>query len=175
MATNRLDGLTMPDGNDYDIPIFIAEYGTTPAAKIADAIAAGKLVFCLSSGYVLPYSYTMNGIYYFVKEDPYGDLQVISCDSADNSWNGTSKYGYASVPPSALPISSNQYLVTAISDSGAYITRSTIRFGSSTTKYLSENGTWQNIPTVPTKVSDLTNDSGFLTLADLPVWDGSVT
>lgn len=28
--------------------------------------------------------------------------------------------------------------------------------------------------TVPTKVSDLTNDSAFLTLADLPIYDGTV-
>lgn len=28
---------------------------------------------------------------------------------------------------------------------------------------------------LPTKVSDLTNDSGYLTLATLPIWDGSVT
>ena len=28
---------------------------------------------------------------------------------------------------------------------------------------------------IPTKVSDLNNDSGFLTLSTLPVWDGSVT
>ena len=31
-----------------------------------------------------------------------------------------------------------------------------------------------NKPTIPTKVSELTNDSGFLTLGDLPVWDGGV-
>lgn len=28
---------------------------------------------------------------------------------------------------------------------------------------------------VPSKVSDLTNDSGFLTLATLPIWDGGVS
>ena len=28
---------------------------------------------------------------------------------------------------------------------------------------------------IPTKVSDLTNDSGYLTLSTLPIWDGSVT
>lgn len=28
---------------------------------------------------------------------------------------------------------------------------------------------------IPTKVSDLNNDSGFLTLSTLPIWDGSVT
>lgn len=33
---------------------------------------------------------------------------------------------------------------------------------------------WTNAD-VPTKTSDLTNDSGFITLSDLPIWDGSVT
>lgn len=28
---------------------------------------------------------------------------------------------------------------------------------------------------IPTKVSDLTNDSGYLTLSTLPIWDGSVS
>ena len=28
---------------------------------------------------------------------------------------------------------------------------------------------------VPSKTSDLTNDSGFLTLATLPIWDGGVS
>ena len=35
--------------------------------------------------------------------------------------------------------------------------------GASSTKYLRGDGTWQNFPTIPTKVSDLTNDSGFVT------------
>lgn len=29
-------------------------------------------------------------------------------------------------------------------------------------------------PTIPTAVSQLTNDSGFLTLGTLPIWDGTV-
>lgn len=32
-----------------------------------------------------------------------------------------------------------------------------------------------DIPSVPTKTSDLTNDSGFLTLSTLPIYDGSVS
>ena len=36
-------------------------------------------------------------------------------------------------------------------------------FGTSTTQYLANNGTWQNIPTVPTTVSSFTNDAGYLT------------
>ena len=31
-----------------------------------------------------------------------------------------------------------------------------------------------NKPTIPSKVSDLTNDAGFLTLGTLPIYDGSV-
>lgn len=31
-----------------------------------------------------------------------------------------------------------------------------------------------NKPTIPSKVSDLTNDSGFLTLGTLPIYDGTV-
>lgn len=33
----------------------------------------------------------------------------------------------------------------------------------------------RNKPSIPSKTSDLTNDSGFLTLATLPIYDGSVT
>lgn len=32
-----------------------------------------------------------------------------------------------------------------------------------------------NKPTIPTKTSDLTNDSGFITLGDLPIYDGGVS
>ena len=43
---------------------------------------------------------------------------------------------------------------------------------------LDSQGTWSlgydNVPTVPTKTSDLTNDSGFITLADLPIYNGGV-
>ena len=30
-------------------------------------------------------------------------------------------------------------------------------------------------PTIPTKTSDLNNDSGFITLSDLPIYDGGVS
>lgn len=30
-------------------------------------------------------------------------------------------------------------------------------------------------PTIPTNTSDLVNDSGFITLADLPIYDGGVS
>lgn len=34
---------------------------------------------------------------------------------------------------------------------------------------------WQDVPTVPTNVSSFTNDAGYLTLATLPIYDGSVS
>ena len=37
-----------------------------------------------------------------------------------------------------------------------------------------KSGTMAMLEDVPTKVSDLNNDSGFITLADLPIYDGSV-
>lgn len=39
----------------------------------------------------------------------------------------------------------------------------------------SDVGALPDTTVIPSKVSDLTNDSGFLTLATLPIWDGSVT
>ena len=47
-------------------------------------------------------------------------------------------------------------------ESASKVNNSSITFGTSTSQYLANNGTWQNIPTVPTKTSDLTNDSGFI-------------
>ena len=58
-------------------------------------------------------------------------------------------------------------------ESASKITNSSITFGSSTTQYLANNGTWQNVPTVPTKTSDLTNDSGFITSESDPVFSAS--
>lgn len=58
-------------------------------------------------------------------------------------------------------------------ESASKITNSSITFGSSTTQYLANNGTWQNVPTVPTKTSDLTNDSGFLTSESDPIFSAS--
>ena len=39
----------------------------------------------------------------------------------------------------------------------------------------SDVGALPSSTAIPTKVSDLTNDSGYLTLSTLPIWDGSVS
>ena len=64
---------------------------------------------------------------------------------------------------SQMPIASNDCLIISDNSNSNKLARSTLAFGSSTTQYLANNGTWQSVPTVPTKTSDLTNDSGFLT------------
>ena len=37
------------------------------------------------------------------------------------------------------------------------------------------NMQWSNMPAIPSTISQLTNDAGYLTLADLPIYDGSVS
>ena len=50
-------------------------------------------------------------------------------------------------------------------ESASKITNSSITFGTSTSQYLANNGTWQNVPTVPTNISAFTNDSGYTTFS----------
>lgn len=174
MSTYRLDGIQMPDGDDYEIPIFIAEYGVTTYAEIEAAYDAGKAVLCCNNGLTC----IMFGIY---KTEQFATFMGFPDNSeiehtvyysvSPNGWGTSSNKLTAYAPHTATPTTSHYIAIAEYNNT----IRRGIQFGSSTTKYLAENGTWQNIPTVPTKVSDLTNDSGFLTLADLPVWDGSVT
>lgn len=63
-------------------------------------------------------------------------------------------------------------LVFTDSSASNRIKRSTIYFNSSTTQYLANNGTWQNIPQ-PYNAS--TNPTGYLTINDLPLYDGSTS
>lgn len=71
-------------------------------------------------------------------------------------------------------------------ESASRVTNSSITFGTGTTTFLANNGTWQTPSgavtsvngstgavnlTIPTKVSDLTNDSGFITTASIPQSD----
>lgn len=69
-------------------------------------------------------------------------------------------------------------------ESASKVTNSSITFGTSTTQYLANNGTWQNIPsdsdtTYSLSMSGnritLTPSSGTATYVDLPIYDGGVT
>ena len=69
-------------------------------------------------------------------------------------------------------------------ESASKVTNSSITFGTSTTQYLANNGTWQNVPsdsdtTYSLSMSGnritLTPSSGTATYVDLPIYDGGVT
>lgn len=172
MATFRLDSIEMPDGNEFEIPVFVAEYGVTTYAEIEAAYDAGKAVFCCKDGETC----IMFGI---DKADQFAafmgfpdssDIEhTVTYSVSPNGWNTSSNQLSAYAPLTETPTTSH-YI--AIAKYNSTITRG-IQFGSSTTQYLANNGTWQNIPTVPTKVSDLTNDSGFITTETdptVPAW-----
>lgn len=69
-------------------------------------------------------------------------------------------------------------------ESASKINNSSITFGSSTTQYLANNGTWQNLPTdnnttytlsISGNRITLTPSSGSASYVDLPVYDGGVS
>ena len=73
---------------------------------------------------------------------------------------------------SQVPIASGDFLTVADYSNNQQIAKTTLAFGSSTTQYLANNGTWQNIPT---RYNASNNTTGYLTMADLPVYDGGVS
>ena len=86
-------------------------------------------------------------------------------------------HGYISnagelIPLQAKAIAANDSLLFADASANNKLTQATLTFGSSTTQYLANNGTWQNIPQ-PYNAS--TNPTGYLTINDLPLYDGSVS
>lgn len=73
---------------------------------------------------------------------------------------------------SQVPIASGDFLTIADYSNNQQIAKTTLAFGSSTTQYLANNGTWQNIPT---RYNASNNTTGYLTLADLPIYNGGVS
>ena len=171
MAKYRLDSIEMPDGNEFEIPVFVAEYNVTPYEEVLAAYNAGRALVCKygDKTYVLDF---MDGGFQFTHNIQAQRLWVyvyIDEETGATVWTSGSVNSNAFPAPAVSP--SNYYLTIAEADS--LIRRSPIQFGSSPTKYLANDGTWQNIPTVPTKVSDLTNDSGFITTETdptVPAW-----
>lgn len=162
--------------------VFIAIYDSTTYAEIEDAYNAGKLIFCLVTNEygnyeVVPMSsittYLFSAHFTIVRPS----LQRVDIDCMNDVWS----YALSADSLGAISASGTTDLETAIASGDRLIIRdvsvnnriisSSLAFGTSTTQYLANNGTWQN---VPTKTSDLTNDSGYLTLATLPIYDGTV-
>ena len=152
MSTYRLDSIQMPDGNDYEIPIFIAEYGVTTYSEVWGAVTSGKFVFCEKDGDMYTYNGTDDGGVMFLHLDYWAtNYEIVYCWD-DDSWSNVTAPVKARSESSTSPSSNYCIALTAYGVAGT-ILRSSIRFGSSTNKYLAEDGTWQNIPSVPSPSS----------------------
>lgn len=176
MATYKAKSLVMPNGDEFvpDENVFVAEYGVTTWAEVNAAYEAGKALLCIR-GTKVYLCQEMDGDYYYFVHPTRNEIHWVDVFSASGTtWEYGSQKSVAYPEQSvAISPSSNQYI--SVSTTSGMLNRSTINFGSSTTKYLSQKGTWENVPTVPSNVSSFNNDAGYITLADLPIWDGSVT
>lgn len=180
MATYKAKSLVMPNGDEFvqEENVFVAEYGVTTWAEVNAAYQAGKVMYCQRDmgGWTQQLAFRNfdgdgNGFEFTAEKYDGSELYVAYIYegySWDNATRKAHAYPYTSVSPS-----STQYI--SVSTATGTLNRSTVQFGNSTTKYLSNKGTWENVPTVPSNVSSFNNDAGYLTLSTLPIWDGSVT
>ena len=168
----KIDAIVMLDGTELEFEgnVFVAEYGVTSYDDIFSAYNAGKALLCIR-GDMLYTLREMEGPFYFISPNTslvyWARVETISgVTTWSNGYTNINAYPWGSA---VSPLSSD-YLTVATAS--GLIRRSNINFGSSTTKYLANNGTWQNIPT---NVSSFNNDSGYLTLATLPIYNGGVS
>ena len=145
--TDTFDVTNGADGHD----VFIATYGTTTFADIVAAIEAGKTVICKDSGiYLMLDKAVTTG----TTSSQYVRF-CATCNTDDNkintrqrkvtysdTWSSTS---FTVAKDAEVNVQSDWNQATTTADS--YI---------------------KNKPTIPSKTSDLTNDSNFITASDVP-------
>lgn len=83
-----------------------------------------------------------------------------------SSGSGTANWMGATATPTAYEI--------ARYDASSYLNSTTPSANDNSTKVATTAYVDRAIPTIPTNISSFTNDSGYLTLADLPIYDGTV-
>ena len=166
-----------PKGTWENIPsdkIFIATYDTTTYSDIFAAYNAGKICFVkypdIDGGSFAPLIRidTNNNVAYFTESqssittDSWAYIINITCNSI-NEWDTVSfsvadashTHGNITnggdITATAPTIASGDQII--INDhSASKITNGPTFDGSTTTKYLSQKGTWENVPTVPEEV-----------------------
>ena len=213
MATRPTYGLRLPDGNEFEIPIFVAKFNSTRYADVLNAYNKGYAILCLiyyNNAYRLATLYNYSGNQFTFRLFYEGLTCYYVTLNPSGSWGGMYSTGtyLGNISPNgdcttnAAIESGDRIMIN--DESASRIRNSSITFGTDPDKYLANDGTWQEvpsggednvqpdwnesdassdafiknkptIPTVPTKVSDLQNDSGFLTLATLPVYNGGVS
>lgn len=193
--------------------IFVAEYNVTPYADILTAYNAGKALFVVHGSYGIfslgSYSSTDNQFNFYHPATGIS-LEGRTCYLNNNvsTWStivtsGTLGNINAAGDITATATIANGDRIVINDESASKITNSSITFGTDTTKYLANNGTWQNIPsipvtsvntktgavvltaedvgalsddtTIPSATSDLENDSNFVSDASYVHTDNNFT
>lgn len=207
--------VSISGGGNEDI--FVANYNVTSNADVLSAYNEGKIIFAIYNHVVYGLSsYTVGtdnptNIFRFYAPDTGLKAKEVLCQLQ----NGTTTVWQNSLVTSSIgninsdgdittttTISSGDRLVIN-DESASKLNNSSITFGTNSTQYLANNGTWQNIPTapvtsvnsktgavnltasdvgalpddteIPEKTSDLTNDSNFVSDASYVHTDNNFT
>ena len=195
VATTAYVDAAIPDSDVYWVEIG----GTVNWTNVVNAYNNNKIIIAYgtTSGgeSILIYYLREIGITHNTTETANGDdfMNFVFQNAANHyttEWNGADGWDNGSISAFAAfshahgsittdgqittgtQIEQGDSLVFTDSSTSNRIKRSTIYFNSSTTQYLANNGTWQNIPQ-PYNAS--TNPTGYLTINDLPLYDGSTS
>lgn len=147
----------------------ILSYGSSTWQDFLDAYNANKVVYCRASSNSNPASGSQTRLAF---------MAYVS--NATNPANVEFQY-YRSMSSHTATQQGDEVYVYKLASTGTWTV--TVRKASPnivagtglSRSYSNDTVTLSLDGTIPTKTSDLTNDSGYLTLSTLPVWDGSVT
>ena len=182
----------------YITGMFIAAYGKTTYADVLAAYQANKVVYCRASSNAsnpgTGNQLRMAFLAYVNNEATPTEFEFQyyrSVATHSNTQQGDQVYVYKLKSASGWEFSVREAYTKIVNGSGLSGSYSsgalTLNHSNSVTAqttqavypikidaqgHISGYGT---AVTIPSKVSDLSNDSGFITLADLPVWDGSTS
>lgn len=147
----------------------ILSYGSSTWQDFLDAYNANKVVYCRASSNSNPASGSQTRLAF---------MAYVS--NATNPTNVEFQY-YRSMSSHSETQQGDEVYVYKLANTGTWTvtvrkTSPNIVAGTGLSRsYSNDTVTLSLSGTIPTKTSDLTNDSGYLTLSTLPIWDGSVT
>lgn len=169
--------LTKDSGTNYDVSwadpsasAFIAEYGVTTYADVKDAYDEGAIILCVitrgTESFVLQ-------LYDFISTHQLFAFSVVTVDGMEYAVLTTS--GWTS---GVIDFATTDTATTNDDGLMSYTDKQKLD-GIASGAEVNVQSDWsqstntaddyiKNKPTIPTKVSDLTNDSGFITLTDVP-------
>ena len=147
----------------------ILSYGSSTWQNFIDAYNANKIVYCRASSNSNPASGSQTRLAFMAyvnnattpTEVEFQYYRSVSTHTA--SQQGDQVYVYKLNKTNGWSVTTREASVKVVAGTGL------------SSSYSNGVLTLSSSVTVPTKVSDLTNDSGFITLADLPIYNGGVS